>query len=51
MKEEVSKKLPEIAENAAAKAEQLWRQRAESEITSVKADRDRRLCEMQVRFR
>lgn len=48
LKEEVSRKLPQIAESAAEKAGRQWRQRAEAEIAAVISERDRKLRDLQV---
>lgn len=48
LKEEVSRKLPWIAEQAVSEAGKLWRKRAEEEAAAVRAERDRRLKELQV---
>lgn len=48
LKEEVSRKLPWIAEKAVSEAGRQWRKRAEEETAAVRGERDRRLNEMQV---
>lgn len=48
LQQEVSRKIPQIAEKAAAEAGRHWRQRAGDEIAAVEAKRDRRLRELQV---
>lgn len=48
MKDEVSRKLPWIAEKAVAEAGRQWRKRAEEETAAVRTERDRRLREFQV---
>eukprot|EP00903_Cladosiphon_okamuranus_P008157 g7856.t1 len=47
LKGEVSRKLPWIAEKAVSEAGKQWRRRAEEETTAVRAERDRRLKELQ----
>lgn len=47
-KEEVSRKIPQIAEKAAAEAGRQWRKRAEEEVAAARTERDRRLGELQV---
>lgn len=48
LKEEVSRKLPQIAEEAAAEAGRQWRSKVEEETAAVRAERDHRLRELQV---
>lgn len=48
LKQEISEKIPQIAENAADTAGRRWRQQAESEIAAVAADKNRRIRESQV---
>lgn len=48
LKEEVSRKLPWIAEKAVSEASRQWRKRAEDGTAAARAERDRRLKEMQV---
>lgn len=48
LKSEVSEKLPWIAEKAAAAASSQWRRRAEEETEAIRAERDRRVEELQV---
>lgn len=48
LKEEICRKLPWIAEKAVSEAGRQWRQRAEEETAAVRAERDRRLKELQV---
>lgn len=48
LKRDISEKIPQIAENAAETAGRRWRQRAESEVAAVTADKNRRIRESQV---
>lgn len=48
LKDEVSRKLPWIAEKAVAEAGKHFRQKAEEDMKALRADRDRRLEELQV---
>ena len=48
LKDEVSEKLPWIAEKASAAASSQWRKRAEEETEAVRVERDRRVGELQV---
>lgn len=48
LREEISHKLPWIAEKAVSEAGRQWRKRAEEETTAVRVERDRRLKELQV---
>lgn len=48
LKDEVSRKLPWIAEKAVAEAGKHFRQKAEEDMKTLRADRDRRLQELQV---
>lgn len=48
LKDEVSRKLPCIAEKAVSEAGRHWRKRAEEEMAAVRTERDRRLREFQV---
>ncbi|CAM9341411.1 unnamed protein product [Ectocarpus fasciculatus] len=47
LKDEVSRKLPWIAEKAVAEAGKHFRQKAEEDMKAVRVDRDRRLEELQ----
>ncbi|CBJ27760.1 hypothetical protein Esi_0084_0059 [Ectocarpus siliculosus] len=47
LKDEVSRKLPWIAEKAVAEAGKHFRQKAEEDMKALRADRDRRLEELQ----
>ncbi|CAM9245340.1 unnamed protein product [Ectocarpus sp. 12 AP-2014] len=47
LKDEVSRKLPWIAEKAVAQAGKHFRQKAEEDMKALRADRDRRLEELQ----
>ncbi len=49
LKDEVSRKLPWIAEKAVSEAGKQWRKKAEEETAAVRTERDRRLKQMQVR--
>ncbi|CAB1120603.1 unnamed protein product [Ectocarpus sp. CCAP 1310/34] len=48
LKDEVSRKLPWIAEKAVAEARKHFRQKAEEDMKAFRADRDRRLEELQI---
>lgn len=48
MKDEVSRKLPWIAEKAVSEAGRQWQKRANEETAAVRTERDRRLREFQV---
>ncbi|CAN0312878.1 unnamed protein product [Pylaiella littoralis] len=47
LKDEVSRKLPCIAEKAVSEAGRHWRKRVEEEMAAVRTERDRRLREFQ----
>ena len=48
LKDEVSRKLPWIAEKAVSEAGKQWRKRAEEEAAAMRTERDRQLKQMQV---
>lgn len=49
LKDEVSQRLPRIAEKAVSEAGKQWRKKAEEETAAVRTERDRRVKLMQVR--